>query len=518
MKLPLLTPSETVTAKTYNSKLRRLQRGRPTAGRLFLRDGGYGRSHSKRSRHAPGRCNTASSAGFDIQGGANMQRRGFFGAVFSGLASAAGARAAKPKAGDLQARVLGKTGQNLTVIGMGGARFHLLPFDEGVSLVRRAYDLGINYFDMARSYWDGRAEEVYGAAIPPFRKNIFLTTKSGERTRQGAERELETSLKLMKTDYVDLWQLHGVNQKQDMDKFSRPGGALEAFVAAKKAGKCRYIGFTGHADPALNLEMLRNYDGFDTMLMPLHAADTAYLSFEKGALPAAVERGIGILGMKIFGNAFLLRAFSVRDCLTYTLSLPVHAVTLGFPPWASSKTTCASPRTSSPCHPNRWRRSGREREAIASTSFGDRRSNTGSGRNNMQNRRDLLQTGLAAAVAAPLPGPARPWGFRSAPFPSSMRAPRRCSTSFRRRAAVNTLFLATFTYGRGIAGPAGPGPAAAGSRQAGVRPQLPRRQLRHARTRSTTGTRRSSRGHRAPDHGNLDIIAEVLAERPGSAA
>jgi predicted aldo/keto reductase-like oxidoreductase len=109
-----------------------------------------------------------------------------------------------------------------------------------------------------------------------------------------------------------------------------PGGALEAFVAAKKAGKCRFIGFTGHADPAHNVEVLKGFDGFDTTLMPLHAADTAYLSFEKNALPAAQERGLGILGMKIFGNAFLLRTFSVMDCLRYTLSLPVTAAVLGF--------------------------------------------------------------------------------------------------------------------------------------------------------------------------------------------
>ena len=259
-----------------------------------------------------------------------MQRRTFFGAMFSGLAGAASARPPKVRAGDIQTRVLGRTGQRLSLIGMGGARFHLNPFDDGVALVRRARDLGINYFDMARSYWDGRAEEVYGAAIPPFRKEIFLTTKSGERTRPGAERELETSLKLMKTDYVDLWQMHGVNTKQDIERILAPGGALEAFTAAKKAGKCRFIGFTGHADPAFNLEMLRSYDGFDTLLMPLHVADTFYLSFEKNVVPAAVERGIGIFGMKIFGNAFLLRAFSVRQCLSYTLSLPVSAVTLGF--------------------------------------------------------------------------------------------------------------------------------------------------------------------------------------------
>jgi aryl-alcohol dehydrogenase-like predicted oxidoreductase len=227
-------------------------------------------------------------------------------------------------------RQLGKTGQQLTIVGMGGARFHLIPFDEGVSLVRRAYDLGINYFDMARSYWNGRAEQVYGAAIPPFRKQIFLTSKTGQRSRKGAEAELETSLRLMKTDYLDLWQLHGVNTPEDVEKILAPGGALEAAVAAKKAGKCRFIGFTGHADPEYNLRLMRASDAFDTMLIPLHVADTVYLSFENNALPSASQRGLGVLGMKIFGNAFLLRAFSVQECLKYTLSLPVSAVTLGF--------------------------------------------------------------------------------------------------------------------------------------------------------------------------------------------
>ena len=259
-----------------------------------------------------------------------MRRRVFFGTALSGVAAAAAAQPPRPRAGDILKRPLGRTGEKLTIVGMGGARFHLIPFEDGAALVRRAYDLGINYFDMARSYWDGRAEEVYRAAIQPFRKNVFLTSKSGQRTAREATAELETSLRLMKTDFVDLWQIHGVNTKEDVHKVLAPGGALEAFVAAKKAGKCRFIGFTGHADPALNVEMMQRYDGFDTVLMPLHAADTVYLSFEKNALPAAQERGLGILGMKIFGNAFLLRTFSVMDCLRYTLSLPITAVTLGF--------------------------------------------------------------------------------------------------------------------------------------------------------------------------------------------
>jgi len=264
-----------------------------------------------------------------------MRRRAFFGAVFSGLAAGASAKPPTPKAGGIPTRTLGRTGQKLTIIGMGGARFHLVPFEEGAAVVRRAYDLGINYFDMARSYWSGRAEEVYGAAIPPFRKNIFLTTKSGQRTRKAAEADLQTSLRLMKTDYVDLWQMHGVNKPEDVQKIFAPGGAMEAFEAAKKAGKCRFIGYSNCRDPRLHVEMLRHADRFDTVLMPLHVADTCFsespdMSFEKTAVPAAVARGIGILGIKVLGNAFLLRTFSVGDCLRYTLSLPVTAVALGF--------------------------------------------------------------------------------------------------------------------------------------------------------------------------------------------
>ena len=261
-----------------------------------------------------------------------MRRRTFFGAAFAGLAAA---RPAKPKAGDIPMRVLGRTGEKLTIIGEGGARFHLVPFEEGKAVVRRAYDLGINYFDMARSYGEGNAEDVYGAVIPEFRKKIFLTTKSGQRTRKGAEAELETSLKRMKTDYVDLWQMHGVNRMEDIKRTFAPGGAIEAFEAAKKAGKCRYIGYTNCRDPEVHVEMLRHAERFDTALMPLHVADTSFsespkMSFEKTALPAAKERGVGIFGIKIFGNAFLLRTFSVGDCLRYSLSLPVTALALGF--------------------------------------------------------------------------------------------------------------------------------------------------------------------------------------------
>ncbi len=263
------------------------------------------------------------------------KRRSFAGAAFAGLCGLASAKPPKVKAGGIPTRPLGKTGVNLTVIGMGGARFHLVSMEEGVAVVRRAYDLGVNYFDMARSYFDGKAEDVYGAAIPPFRKKIFLTTKSGQRTRKGAMEELETSLQRMKTDYVDLWQLHGVNRMAEVEQIFQPGGAMEAFQEAKKAGKCRFIGYTNCRDPRVHLEMLRRAERFDTALMPLHVADTCFsdsveMSFEKTALPAAREKGLGCLAIKVFGNAFLLRTFSAGDCLRYTLSLPITAAALGF--------------------------------------------------------------------------------------------------------------------------------------------------------------------------------------------
>jgi aryl-alcohol dehydrogenase-like predicted oxidoreductase len=260
-----------------------------------------------------------------------MQRRIFVGGVLAGLGTP---QPARPRAGDIPKRVLGRTGERLTIIGQGGARFHLVSFEEGKAVVRRAYDLGINYFDMARSYADGRAEDVYGAVIPEFRKNIFLTTKSGQRTRKGAEADLETSLRKLKTDHVDLWQMHGVNRMEDLERTFAPGGAIEAFEAAKKAGKCRFIGYSNCRDPQVHVEMLRHAERFDTALMPLHVADTSFsdspaMSFERTSLPAAVERGVGIFAIKVFGNAFLLRTFSVGDCLRYTLSLPITAAALG---------------------------------------------------------------------------------------------------------------------------------------------------------------------------------------------
>jgi uncharacterized protein len=264
-----------------------------------------------------------------------MKRRTMIGGLAGGLFVGLGSRyvhatPSKIIPGDIPQRTFGKTGVKLTVIGLASGRFPLIPSDEeAVALTRRAVELGINYFDTAHSYWNGHSEEIYGKALPKFRKQVFITTKSTQRTRKEAEEELYLSLQRLKTDYVDLWQVHAVNDKEDAEKVFAPGGAIEAFEAAKRAGKCRFIGFTGHRDPDAHLAMLKLYDKWDTILMPLHIADPLYLSFEKQVLPLAVERGLGIQGMKNFGNAKLLQSFSVRECLSYVLSLPIHCTAIG---------------------------------------------------------------------------------------------------------------------------------------------------------------------------------------------
>ena len=258
-------------------------------------------------------------------------RRAFAGRLFAGLAlTTAWAKPAKVKSGGIPMREFGKTGVKLSIVGQGGAKLaYLRTRAAAAQHVKFALELGINYFDCARSYWEGHSEEVYGDVLPPVRKRVFLTTKSLKRTRTEAQSELDASLGAMKTDYVDLWQIHNVRTADDVDRIFGPNGAMEAFESARKAGKCRFIGFSAHYDPEIALLMLRQAARFDTILMPLHAADPSYLSFEKKVLPLAVEKGLAIQGMKVFGSAALLRLLHVSECLRYTLSLPVHAAVVG---------------------------------------------------------------------------------------------------------------------------------------------------------------------------------------------
>lgn len=261
-----------------------------------------------------------------------MKRRSFVGGTLAGVSvGSLNAMAQKVKAGDIPTTTFGKTGVKVSVIAQGGARMDLHPdVATAAAHVRKMHELGITYFDCARSYWDGRSEEAYGIGLQGIRKSVFLTTKTQKRSAKDAMADLETSLRLLKTDHLDLWQMHSVQTREEFEQVVAPGGALEAFEAARKAGKCRFIGFTGHFDPAAHAGWLKATDRWDTVMMPVHAADHAYLSFEKIALPEAIERGVGVQAIKVFGKAFLLRSLSPTECLRYTLSQPgVHVAICG---------------------------------------------------------------------------------------------------------------------------------------------------------------------------------------------
>ncbi len=260
-----------------------------------------------------------------------MQRRTFFsGAAAAGLAAAqTSTPAGRIKAGDIPKRKFGKTGVDVSLIGQAGGRLGMVSREEAKAVVRRAYELGLNYFDNARLYNNGVSEEIYGEVLQPYRKQLFLTTKSAIYTKAGATADLHASLKAMRTDYLDLWQIHQVGEMKEVEQIFAPGGSIEAFVQAKKEGKTRFIGFTGHRDPDVHKEMLKRFQDYDTILMPLNPADPHYLSFEKEVLPIAIQRGMGIQGMKSTGNAKLLSALAVPDCIRYVLSLPVHCLAVG---------------------------------------------------------------------------------------------------------------------------------------------------------------------------------------------
>ena len=188
-----------------------------------------------------------------------MKRRAFLGTALAGLPiTGAFAAQRKPKAGDIPTTRLGKAGIEVQAIAQGGARMDLHPdVPSAAEHVRQVYELGVHYFDCARAYWNGRSEEAYGLGLQGVRKNVFLTSKSVGRTAKDAEKDLETSLRLLKTDYIDLWQMHDIRTVEDVQAVMKPGGAMEAFEAAKKAGKCRLVGFTGHFDPGAHVAMLK---------------------------------------------------------------------------------------------------------------------------------------------------------------------------------------------------------------------------------------------------------------------
>ena len=229
-------------------------------------------------------------------------------------------------------RPLGKTGARVTILGLGGEGV-LRTWgrrDEAVAVIRRALDAGITYCDTAPAY--SGSQDYYGEALADYREQVFLASKTHDRTRDGSLRLLEQSLKRLRTDRLDLWQLHDLTSGEELEEIFGKGGAIHAVEQARREGLVRFAGITGHYDPVVLAEAMRRYP-FDTMLVALNAADRHRLSFIEQALPVAVQQGLGIIGMKVMGRGRLLdpqAGFTVAEMLHYVLSLPVSTAIVGF--------------------------------------------------------------------------------------------------------------------------------------------------------------------------------------------
>src|SRR5712675_1933443 len=214
-------------------------------------------------------------------------------------------------------RSLGSTGEKVSAIGLGGHHIGR-PKDEneGIKIIRSALDRGMNFLDNCWDYHDGGSEIRMGKALRDgYRQKAFLMTKFDGRTKEATAKQIDESLKRLQTDRIDLMQYHENIRMEDPDRFFAPGGALEALMDAKKAGKIRYIGFTGHKDPLVHLRMLeiaaKHHFRFDTVQMPLNVMDAHFRSFGKHVLPVLVREGIGVLGMKSMGDSLILKSNAV---------------------------------------------------------------------------------------------------------------------------------------------------------------------------------------------------------------
>ncbi len=272
-----------------------------------------------------------------------MDRREFLtSAAATGLVAATPAMAKdavaageRPTVPGMQYRDLGRTGEKVSAIGLGG--YHIGKQQdpaESIRIIHAAIDHGITFMDNCWDYNDGISEVRMGQALRNgYRQRVFQMTKIDGRTKDAAAKQIEQSLGRLQTDVIDLVQFHECIRLDDPDRIFAPGGALEAVLAAKQAGKLRYVGFTGHKDPIVHLRMFEMADKhnfhFDTVQMPLNVMDAHFRSFEKQVLPIALQHGTAVLGMKAFGDHFILDAVqdgkiaTPIEMLRYPLSLPI---------------------------------------------------------------------------------------------------------------------------------------------------------------------------------------------------
>ena len=275
-----------------------------------------------------------------------FDRRRLLGSAIAGaLASTMGAqnnelpRPAETRKGEMLYRSFGKTGETVSVIGVGGSHIGQTSSDDlAIRIVRAAIDHGINFMDDSWDYnnGNGQGEIKMGKALRDgYRQKVFLMTKVDGRTKESAARQLDESLKRLQTDHIDLLQFHEVIRMEDPDRIFAPGGAVEAFLDARKSGKIRFIGFTGHKDPAVHLRMLtvakEKGFHFDAVLFPSNIMDWTFRSFVHQVMPVALKEGIAVQTMKPMGGGFLLEDKSITpaECLQYALSQPASVVIHG---------------------------------------------------------------------------------------------------------------------------------------------------------------------------------------------
>jgi aryl-alcohol dehydrogenase-like predicted oxidoreductase len=275
----------------------------------------------------------------------DVTRREF---VKMGVASAA-ALAVAPALGaaapPMPERPLGRTGHNVRLFSLGGQASIEQPdkHDVSIAIINRAIDLGVNYIDTAAAYgrprdaakqrWelDGISQTFVGEVMAKRRKEVFLASKTDDRTRDGSLKLLEQSLRLLRTDHLDLWQLHNVQRDEQLDQIFGKGGAIEAMTTARDQKMVRFLGITGHFDPAVLVKGIERFE-FDTILMALNAADVHRLPFQETLLPLAAKKKLGVIGMKIPARDRLLRPDGIsnmKDAMSYTLTLPVSTVIIG---------------------------------------------------------------------------------------------------------------------------------------------------------------------------------------------
>ena len=277
-----------------------------------------------------------------------MERRDFLKTATAATVSAAIATSAqshskqsqptkRPQSPDMIYRQLGTTGESVSAIGMGG--YHIgkqKEADESIKLIHAAIDAGITFMDNCWDYNDGISEVRMGNALKNgYRQKVFLMTKMDGRTAEEYDKQLEQSLGRLGTDMIDLVQFHEIIRMEDPDRIFARGGAIDAARKARDAGKLRYIGFTGHKDPAVHLRMLevaqKNGFHFDTVQMPINVMDAHFRSFTHQVMPVAVKQGIGVLAMKTFGDKFILDSKTVQatEALHYGLTQPISVLITG---------------------------------------------------------------------------------------------------------------------------------------------------------------------------------------------